>query len=230
MTQWERMLVQIREEFEEHSESFLSQKMISRTMHPRDELLAKRYYDSLETIHEDLRDPEFGKPKISYKGYSLSTLQSLYYHSINGDRWSHVVEIGGGYGNLYRVFRKMGYEGRYTIVDFPQIHSIQRAFIQNTVDNQDVEFRTLQDFDVSEHALLTASFSINEMPMKDREVIEARYREFERIFIVHNRSFDGIDNLSYFKKLRQRLRDSFQTKSYKCPIHPSGHILIGDKK
>ena len=134
----------------------------------------------------------------------LKILQEKLGIFIPDDKITNIVELGGGYGNLARLIRNFGYDGKYTIIDFPLISKIQKDYLSRNNIN-DVIFSELnkasltpQNNDVS---ILIGTYSISEMPMAERSYLELYYKYYSYIFIAHNDSFDGIDNLSYFKPI-----------------------------
>lgn len=145
-----------------------------------------------------------------------------------------IVEIGGGFGNICRILYQLGFKGKYVIIDFPEQHRIQQGFLSKSgIDLTNISFLTL-DLNQIENQIknsnssLLGTFSINEMPMEDREHIEQFYNDFDNIFIAHNFNFDGINNEKYFSNLNITLKDQFNTQYFK-DSHMKAWFLIGKK-
>jgi len=248
MTQWEQMLENIKREYFTHPNDFLRQPTISRTIHPRQPKLAQRYQEYLTrddivryTIVPFITDSTVGQPHLQcYRNkLSLTSVQNAYYihhmrlllnENIIKDV-DDVVDVGGGYGNMCRAFSKLGFNGSYSIVDFPTMHSIQRWFLgENKVENVKLKQLKQTSFDsVSNNSLMLATFSMNEMPLDDRSIIEDNIRKFKYVFIAHNRDFDGINNIEYFNELKSRLSDSFKITQFTCPVNTSHRYFVGKK-
>ena len=240
MAKWQDMLKEIEQEIDH--EDFLRQRTISRTVHPRQgestaNSLQKKYLKHLGDKVERYRyeDPAVGKPHIQEQKMSQTTVQSIYHltnidKSVNPLTLTRIVDIGGGYGNLCSVLRHAGYGGRYTIVDFPQMHKLQRKFLNETTGLTGVEFKTLDQMDDIWGDLLIATFSLNEMPLEDRKYIENNITNFKYFYIQHNSTFDGIDNITYFNEFAENLEDTFDIERWDCPIYGNHPILLGRRK
>ena len=111
------------------------------------------------------------------------------------------------------------------------MHSIQRWYLgENKVEN--IKFKTLKNStfeDLSDNSLMLATFSMNEMPLDDRAIVEDNIRSFKYVFIAHNRNFDGIDNVEYFNSLKTRLADTFKITQFTCPVNNSHRYFVGKK-
>lgn len=238
MTQWHDMLKKIEREFKDHPTSYLSQPTISKTIHPRIKSLAQKYYDALGLNALGMGDARHADPHVLVNGHSLTNLQQLWYlHNIEArlcpiKDLGEVCEIGPGYGNLYRLLRLKDYVGSFKSVDFPLMHRIQDDWLSHVFkDTSPVAFKLIDESyrPSAANSLMVATFSMNEMPLEDREhVIDSLHHDF--FFFHYNRSFDGIDNLEWFDKLAERLEPTYEIEKWKCPIHFSGTYMIGKKR
>lgn len=167
--------------------------------------------DRLELV----KDPKFGNI-VKHEGYSQPTLRALMYiremeKYFDLNQIKHLTDFGAGYGNFIRVFDQIFHASTYTSIDFPEIHEIQKEYLDHC--NIEVEFRT-SDEDMSplaSPALFLASHSLNECPMEVRDQVEEILSRYEYIYIVYNKEFDDIDNKVYFEELRQRLSSDYLT-------------------
>lgn len=235
-TKWEKMLKDIVREYRDAPATFLRQPTISRTVHPKCNSLAKRYYAEMknnafcvEHIFPNLRDSAIGKPyrfdlmpecspmsiTHSYQLYLLKQRLGIF---LPRDRISYIVEIGGGYGHTCRMIRNFDYTGRYSIIDFPEMLEIQKTFLEkNSI--HDVGFYSLDMEAVrpreDETSILIATFSVNEKPLETRQYIEPYYDQYDYILFAHNAAFDGIDNVDYFSKLKKKLHANFEIDHFK---------------
>jgi len=242
MTQWEKMLNNIEREYENHPRDFLRQPTIARAVHPNISNLAKAYYKKASTDQwlkdhtRKLKDPKLGNPVRQANEMSLITVQSMYYIYLMIQHFGmnpitenlNVTDIGGGYGNMARIFRTLGSAGDYDIIDFPVMHKIQKDYL-NHCKIDDVNFKSLEE-DNLEGDLLIATFSMNEMPLEDRKIIENKIEGYDKIFIGHNRQFDGIDNVEYFRALKKRLEEKYEITRFQCDLMGIHRYFIGVKK
>jgi len=240
---WTNWLDKIEEEFTENKSSFLQQRNIARTIHPVHGGMNLYLKLNMETDYLDkVKDPSTGKPNIQFSGtHSLTAVQSAYYiyklkefFNITPTDLNWITDIGGGYGNLCYSFHQTGFDGKYIILDFPIMNNIQKYFLGETLDYADWKCLPLQPINVlpnADRSLLIGTFSINEMPLEDRQIIEPFYEQYKYILIAHkhNNAF-GVDNKEYFSKLRKKLLDTHNVLYHQCPLRMNDHYLIAEKK
>ena len=218
---WPELVVEI--EKERQHDGYLQSYWISRTMHPQMRPLSRKYWDEIRDKGYVVRDilpaaPDglVGKPHVFELMPTLSpqTVQHIYYINLMLERLGvrvaevpHIVEIGGGYGNLARIIRRMGHTGRYDIVDLPEIHELQRQYLDEALPGHGVRFVRPEEVDGGD--LLIATFSVSEMPWALRDWWEPKYAGFGRLFMATTRSFCGMDNVDYFMRLADRLGAKF---------------------
>ncbi len=249
-TLWNKMLEEIIREYQTNPTTFLRQKTISKTVHPNGQKVATNCYQEMITcsfckknILPKLKDSSVGTPFQFKHMPHCSPLNMQHAYNIHllhkhldiviPQDVNYIVEVGGGYGNFCRLINQLGYSGRYTIVDFPPMLDIQKTFLaKNSISN--VEFSTLKASQMipksSERSLLMGTFSINEMPMENRQIIEPLYNKYDYLHIVHNSFFDGIDNMEYFRKLRTKLNDDFETIHIKLETQRAWALICKNKR
>lgn len=242
---WLNWLDTIEEEFTENKSSFLQQKNIKRTMHPRHGGMNLYLKLNAETDYLDkLKDSKIGKPDIQFGGtHSLTAVQSAYYiyklkefFNITPADLHSITDIGGGYGNLCYSFYQLDFNGKYTILDFPIINNIQKYFLSNAfwVGDFNYHCQPLKSSNfppANNNSLLIATFSINEMPLEDRQIIEPFYKQYKYIMIAHkHNSAFGVDNKKYFSELRKELLITHNVTYHQCPLRTNDHYLIAEKK
>lgn len=133
-------------------------------------------------------------------------------------RCGFVLEFGGGYGSLCRVFHRIGFQGRYVIFDFPHFAALQRYFLRSagmTVHEDARSFRdatagvycasTLEELDDlmpadARNALFVATWSLSESPAPLRAAIAARVRRMRAFLIGFQDRFNEMDNQAWFTR------------------------------
>lgn len=239
---WQEWLDVIQDEFRENKSSFLAQPNIKRTVHP--DHGGMNLYMKLNSDFPGLSkiaDASCGKPNLQFGKHSLISIQSGYYILLLKEHFGvepkdlgHITDIGGGYGNLCRSIHMLGFLGNYNILDFPQMNEIQQYFLSNSIKGSYscLPLKPENLFKTAEESLLIGTFSINEMPLDDRKIIEPFYEQYKYIMIAHkhNKAFHGIDNKEYFYNLKKKLSETHDMKMWKCPLRTNDHYLIGKKK
>jgi hypothetical protein len=255
---WDDYRKIINNEFQDNPMGFLRQPIISRTVHPNQQSLAKAYLESmakdnfaLHNILPRLHDVPIGDPflceffplaspmSVQHAWYMLLMKRHLNLFVPNAGL-NHILEIGGGYGNFCRLVCSFGYDGRYVIADLPEMHRIQRHFLGHSIPERmatkPVEFRSLQDpgaLPEQQLSLLIATFSLSEMPLTTRLALEPIYENFDYLFFAYNSAFGEEDNLKYFDQLRDQLSNRFEFESIFESIpdeHRQAWFLIGSRK
>jgi hypothetical protein len=234
---WDTFVKEIEFELESREKDFLQGETIAKTVCPTDTRMVPKIIESFgpddKEILDVMWDTVWGKPTL-YHGLkvSLPTAQSGRYIKLMKEHFNivpykdldHIVDIGGGFGNMYRIMSNLGYKGRYQIIDLPIMHKLQQKYLKKACsDTSNLE---QIDLDMEKaiptgKSMLIATHSVNEMPMDTRKKIEPYYKNYDYIFINHNRIFDGIDNIRYFQDLMNMLQSDYQIFDFNCPISQS---------
>ena len=244
MTLWEKMLKDIEKEFET-KENFLKHKTISRTIAPNDSAyphaITKKFLNHVkgnsncvDNILPKVLESSVGGLVLT-DGYSQGTAQHCFYLNVMLEHlkleitdFDHITDVGGGYGNFYRMAKKLGYQGTFDIVDFPIMHKIQEYYLTE-LELDLPNFIEMEKINSKGKSILFGLHSINEMPMSDRDFLEKKYRLYDNIMILYNDHFDGIDNFEYFSKLKDRLSDTFSVSIIDHELKGNAKFLIGSK-
>jgi hypothetical protein len=241
MNPWLDWKLEIKEAWNNSPEEFLQNRKIKHTMHPNNRAWARMFYDKIQSkdLLESVKDPDFGKPNRTYKEYSLTTLQQMFYFERLEEYFDYnkiecIVDVGAGYGNFYRLVKQLGYNKEYRMIDFPELLELQEHYINNTIDQQNLNYLELTESNITppSNSLLYATFSISEMNKADRSILEKVYNKYTYIFITYNRNFNSISNTDYFSNLKEQLNDKFEIKILDCPVVTNlGHqYFIGVKR
>ncbi|NOY66522.1 MAG: hypothetical protein GXP13_03820 [Gammaproteobacteria bacterium] len=137
-----------------------------------------------------------------------------------------VVEFGGGYGSMCRLFNNLGYAGKYIIFDLKPFSLLQTFYLKSlgipilTLDN----FKSsktgvlllseifhlkevLNDFDDKKKAMFLATWSISETPLSVRETFLPLIAGFGSYLIAYQDSFGEVDNIDYFNSWKKENPD-----------------------
>lgn len=165
-----------------------------------------------DRYHAALTEPFVGCTKEDFdkhfriderNDYSANRAQLLSHLIICGwdieslSKLDSIVEIGAGIGEMTDIVHKLGFEGKYSILDFPEVHTLQKH-LHDTIGIPNVEYVTdLDNFPVADLGI--ACFSFTEMPLEERSKIIERMSQTKNWLIIYSKHIFGIDNESYIK-------------------------------
>lgn len=144
-----------------------------------------------------------------------------------------IVEFGGGYGCMCRLFFRFGFKGKYIIYDLPELLVLQEYFLGQTVGLQNVVFvhdSSMLERQISSNNLFVATWSLSETNFDLREKIFSVLDPPKYFLIAYRGVFKGINNIEYFAKfIRERL--NYTWNDWKVPYLPGNErYLVGERK
>jgi len=157
-----------------------------------------------------------------------------------------VVEFGGGYGSMCRLIHKIGFRGRYVILDLPEFSALQRFYLQLvdvpvcpiyssdgngvvTVSDVQVIEKYIPRLFAGESAFI-ATWSISEAPLELRQSIMPLISQFDVILIAYQERFCDVDNISFFENWRGSFGGSLNWFDEQINHLPGNRYLFGMKK
>lgn len=134
------------------------------------------------------------------------------------DSMNFILEFGGGYGSMCRLFYKLGFQGKYVIFDLPEFSALQEFFLNSigtTVHPID-SFKIVKngafcisDFEqlkaiLSNHvevsnSMFIATWSISEAPIYLRNAFLHLTSSFKAFLIGYQDRFGEVSNIDFFK-------------------------------
>jgi hypothetical protein len=127
-----------------------------------------------------------------------------------------ILEFGGGYGNMAQVFQKINKNKKFIIFDLLEVNLLQYYYLRkngfkvsiNRDDGSNIILinsllilkRILLKYCSNKNSLLIANWSISETPIRFRKKFMFIYNFFNYQLIAYQKKFEGIDNVSFFKK------------------------------
>lgn len=137
-----------------------------------------------------------------HHAYSLQRLMEESNYKLN--EFDDIVEFGGGYGNVCRLFKTWGHQTQYYSYDIPELIEIQKYYLSKNNITNNVQFKT--DYDVIDsvegNSLFLAMWSVSEVPVSEREEILKNLRAFDckTIFIAMGGMFQSEDNIAWLNQ------------------------------
>lgn len=168
------------------------------------------------------------------ENYNKQHIREMISKGGNVELWDNVVEFGGGFGSLAKILKSV-YKNikRYLIYDFEEFGILQQYYlelndvkgVEHTHEIKRLERKIGQ---LNGHNTFLAMWSLSETPMDVRDKVMWLVRGFDTIFISYNSQFDGIDNVTYFKNIRETFSE-YEWTVWDASVEDSQYIL-GRKK
>lgn len=146
----------------------------------------------------------------------------------------NVFEFGGGYGCMARIFSKINKNVFFKIFDTQPVNLLQYYYLkQNKLDvgfKKNNQFQLLNNNNLNlskkilKNSIFIANWSISETQLKFREKFINHLKKFDYTLIAFQENFENINNLKYFKNLKNKLKNNFRIKILKNPFY-KGNIL-----
>jgi hypothetical protein len=178
-------------------------------------------------------EPEFGNPELLKKG-KLVLSGNLIHQAYHISRWNGgylpeletIVEIGGGYGAMALICRRLGFRGRYIILDLPEFSLLQQYYLSN-VGVEGVEFRTQIDKQI-ECDLLIGLYSLSEMTLAARKTV-IDLCPARAYLLAYGAAWGGWDNMGWALGM-MRCKKGYMWRNWNVPHLPNCWYLVGDKR
>jgi hypothetical protein len=228
--------------------NFLRQPFIQKMFFTHNRLFI---YNELRELREDknnwirwenlLKEDAVGDP-IRYFLYLESSgnrIRQVYhlkkftdYAGINVKSIKNIIEVGGGYGCMARIFSKINRSCNYLIFDTEEVNYLQYYYLK--LNKLNVKFETIKAnfnltksisllrkklFNDNDSSLFIANWSISEMPLKLRKKILKYIFNVNYILISFQDKFENINNIKYFKKIKIDL----EKRNFNVEISPLKH-------
>lgn len=182
---------------------------------------------------------------LIHHGYHLCRFEEVAGKLI--DSFDMVVEFGGGYGSMCRLFHGLGFKGRYVIFDFPEFSYLQQFFLRSLdLPVQSIEsFReprqgivTVSDIAlleevVSAHrengqSLFVATWSLSETSIEFRQRILRLVSLFDAFLFAYQDKFGEVDNDAFFTDWKSAKPE---IRWHQWPIQhlPGNYYIMGRK-
>ena len=154
---------------------------------------------------------------LVHHAYHLARFEDLAATSVQ--KLEFVVEFGGGYGSMCRLFHQLGFAGTYVIYDLPDFSILQTYYlkslglpIQKEHGNGNNGIYCVSDMeqlkilasnrDRGGRSMFIATWSLSECPLLLRAKVLETVGDIDYWLFAYQEKFGKIDNVEYFKNLR----------------------------
>lgn len=160
----------------------------------------------------DIKNNSFGN--IIHQIYNLNQLLTFIEKSSSKVIIKNVLEIGAGYGSLFKIMKILYPNIKYNIFDSIIMNKIQSYYIKKSnisILPNYVSEKSLSKYSDKKIDLFIALWSISEIPINNRKKFEKIIFNSKFSLIGFQNNFFEIDNKSYFEKLLSKNK----VKNYK---------------
>jgi len=216
MPKWQSNMEKMEKYFvNKFSFNFLNNKVIKRTMFVNTSGLWKnteldliKSFFGIEKTKNLLKENNIGRPLLNDRQFVTSgnSIHHLYHFAkffketgVQPEKIHNVVEVGGGYGNMARLFKKLNRSVTYTILDLPVFSYIQLVYLRTLFGNDGVNLVDKDNKEIKQG-------KINILPL-DKELLAELGKSIQcDIFLStwalsesNKKMQETIRNMTYFK-------------------------------
>lgn len=167
---------------------------------------------------------EFGLISPTTIRYIKNSLDILDYFG-SDINYNNILEIGGGYGGLCKVFSSFNNFNSYTLVDLPEPSKLSQKYLNNfdNIKNKIKYINTENLISFENLDLVISNYAFSECTKKYQEIYyETIIKNSQRFYITHNTNVDDFISLAFDDFT---IYVEYETR----PTHEN-YILYGTKK
>jgi len=142
----------------------------------------------------------------------------------------YVVEFGGGYGLMARLFYSLGFKGKYIILDLPYVSLLQTYYLKCIGLNvarsakeftqvlclADIkQFSEIVSKNVLSNSLFLSTWAFSEVPLSIRGEVEDLFEKFSYYLFGYQANCFGINNVQSFYDLSKRIEKKYLNSNRK---------------
>jgi hypothetical protein len=158
----------------------------------------------------------------------------------------HVVEFGGGYGSMCRLFHRLGFQGKYGIYDLPEFSALQKYYLTmlelpvRAIGEWQAldagiwcvtEVADLKAFAATEqktNTMFVGTWSISEAPVPVRKLVLPLLSRFNFYLIAYQDQFGEVNNVDFFEHWKKS-QGQVNWSNWRIPHLPGNSYLMGSR-
>jgi hypothetical protein len=189
---------------------FCNWETIRSTMFYEPDVVELQFLQGLENWDQwktAIRESKAGNPRPYYSfnessgnliHHAYHLAQLIHFTKCSVQNIPQVVEFGGGYGSMCRMFYQLGFKGRYIIYDLPEFSALQEYFLKSIGIQSAIKKEATND----KNCVVLLS-DLNELSKQlkdqvDRYIFVATWSISETSLDFRNRIFNFVSNASYY--------------------------------
>lgn len=162
-----------------------------------------------------------------HNAYNLSFL--IGHFNVDIGKIESIVEFGGGFGSMPKLIKDLGFNGKYTIFDFPEFIALQKYYLNSTHTKGNFEFiDQISKISLLDPDIFIATWSLSESPLNIRDEFLRKVGKPKYILIGYQEKFEEVDNVKYFNQYANDNKD-YDWKTWEINHLPKNYYLIGKK-
>lgn len=151
---------------------------------------------------------------------------------LNGSK--SIFEFGGGYGAFACVAARLGFNGKHTIFDFPELVILQRWYHEQLGLTEDIDYITDPTrIPSSTHVypvhiyydVFVSICALDETSIEYRKKI-LDWVNAQHYFIWYTNNYDGVDNAKWFREYFEDERDYVDLLCQEVPNRNQGLLYV----
>ena len=234
-------------------ENFLQWDIINSTIHLPNREEVNGWYELLrksslwESLFKDtIEDSDVGcpikfadnckaSPTSVQNAFHILTMKNYY---IDIYEYDAIIELGAGYGSLYRMLRRMKFNKKYIIFDLQPMIILQRSYLESVSEEENVDYFENLYFctdenmlnekiaTINKRILVIGLWSLSEMPLKYRKVVLKNISNKQKVdfFIAYQDEFLEYDNAAFFNNFFDNKR--YVTLCNEIPYHDNNYYML----
>jgi len=177
---------------------------------------------------------------LIHHAYSVARFEE--FAGIRVDALGLVYEFGGGYGSMTRLFRQLGFAGKYLIQDLPGFSALQNFYLGSLgymgpdestlacVSDFEGLGQKLEEWRDDKPKLFLATWSLSESPLVVRSQVLDALSDFDYLLVAFQHSFEDIDNPQYFRTWQDRFAGQLDITIKEIEHLPGNSYLFASRK
>lgn len=166
------------------------------------------------------------------------------YSEIDLLKIKYILEIGGGYGCMAQIFKKINKNCTYVIFDTVEVNFLQYYYLQMNkisvvmnkiengkvclINNVDLIKKFNNNIKKNITSFFIANWSISEMPINLRNNILNKKQNFLNSIISFQEKFENINNKNYFLNYQKKIEKSVYFKLEKLKFYKKSFFSKND--